>query len=322
MRILVTGVAGFIGSHLADALLRRGDTVIGVDDFNDFYDPAVKRANLREAKSNSHFTLYALDVRHDASLAEAFRHARADVVVHLAARAGVRPSIQEPKLYYEVNVMGTQNVLDACRLVPPSHVVIASSSSVYGGITEVPFKETMDVSRPISPYAATKRMNELMAHVYSHLYGLNVTLLRFFTVYGPRQRPDMAVYAFTRRLFEDRPIPMFGDGTSRRDYTYIDDIIDGVLKAVDKPFRYEIFNLGESRTVELRELINALGRLAGKTPRIEPLPMQPGDVEITYADISKAREMLGYAPNVDFEEGLGRFIAWYTSNARIKTQSA
>jgi len=232
-------------------------------------------------------------------------------VVHLAARAGVRPSIKNPNLYHRVNVIGSQHVLDACRDFRPSHLVFASSSSVYGGSADIPFKEDNPVSRPISPYAATKRMNELQAHVYSHLYGVNVTMLRFFTVYGPRQRPDMAIHQFTKRIFEGEPVPMFGDGSTQRDYTYIDDIIDGVIRCVDKPFRYEIFNLGEQHTTSLRELIDLIAKHVGKPAAIVQLPLQPGDVAITYADISHARELLRYNPTFTMDEGIQRFVAWY-----------
>ncbi|HNR31063.1 MAG TPA: GDP-mannose 4,6-dehydratase [Candidatus Hydrogenedentes bacterium] len=310
-RILVTGAAGFIGSHLCEALLARGDTVIGLDDFNDYYDPAVKRWNIAGPTASERFALHEGDIRDEDAVMRLFERERPDVVVHLAARAGVRPSIQDPNLYYTVNVIGGQHMLDACRRYPVSHLVFASSSSVYGGSTDVPFRETDPVARPISPYAATKRMNELQAHVYSHLYGLRVTMLRFFTVYGPRQRPDMAIHQFTRRILEERPVPMFGDGESRRDYTYIEDIIDGLIRCVDTPFRYEIFNLGESRTTSLRELIALIEKHVGKPARIDPQPLQPGDVPITYADISHAREFLGYNPRFDMDAGIARFVQWY-----------
>jgi UDP-glucuronate 4-epimerase len=240
-----------------------------------------------------------------------FERERPDVVVHLAARAGVRPSLKDPNLYHRVNVIGSQHILDACRDFKPSHLVFASSSSVYGGSTDVPFKETDPVMRPISPYAATKRMNELQAHVYSHVYGVNVTMLRFFTVYGPRQRPDMAIHMFTRALLQGDAIPMFGDGTTRRDYTYIDDIIDGVVRCVDRPFRYEIFNLGEHHTTSLRELIDLVAKHTGQPARIDQKSLQPGDVEITYADINHARDLLGYNPVFTMDEGIARFVAWY-----------
>lgn len=308
--VLITGVAGFIGSHLAEALLARGDAVAGLDDFNDYYDPAIKRDNLLTAEQYDRFTLFEGDLCDEARVRAIFARTRPDVVVHLAARAGVRPSLLDPNLYHRVNVIGSQHILDACREFRPSHLVFASSSSVYGGSTAVPFREDDPVARPISPYAATKRMNELQAHVYSHVYGVRTTMLRFFTVYGPRQRPDMAIHQFTRRLLEGRPVPMFGDGATRRDYTYVDDIIDGVTRAVDNPFDYEIFNLGESHTTTLRELIAMIGRHVGREPEIERLPAQPGDVETTYADIGRARGLLGYNPKWTMEAGIGRVVAW------------
>jgi len=310
-KVLVTGAAGFIGSHLAETLLARGDSVVGLDKFNDYYDPAIKRRNTAAALANPNYRLVEADICDEPSLRAVFESERPDVVVHLAARAGVRPSLQDPNLYHRVNVIGGQHILDACRDYKPSHLVFASSSSVYGGSTAVPFGETDPVMRPISPYAATKRMNELQGHVYSHIYGLNVTMLRFFTVYGPRQRPDMAIRMFVRNLLEGRAIPMFGDGSTRRDYTYIDDIIDGVVRCVDRPFRYEIFNLGESHTTSLAELIELIAKHTGKPALIDRRPLQPGDVDITYADVSHARELLGYAPRFTMDEGIGRFVAWY-----------
>jgi UDP-glucuronate 4-epimerase len=312
-KVLVTGAAGFIGSHLSDALLARGDCVVGVDCFDAFYDPAIKRRNLEGAVKNDRFLLHEIDITNETAIKAVFATERPDVVVHLAARAGVRPSLQDPNLYHRVNIIGSQHILDACRAHPVSHLVFASSSSVYGGIKETPFRETMACDRPVSPYAATKRMNELMAHVCHHVYGLNVTLLRFFTVYGPRQRPEMAIHLFTRLLHEGKPIPMFGDGSARRDYTFIDDILDGLLKSVDQPFGYEIFNLGESRTTSLRELIEWIGETFGKPVTIRELPFPPSDMETTFADITKAREVLGYAPKTTMHEGLSRFADWYRS---------
>lgn len=310
-RVLITGVAGFIGSHLADALCARGDTVIGLDSFNDYYDPSIKRRNINALLQSDAFHLYEKDICDEAGLRAVFREARPDIVVHLAARAGVRPSLEDPNLYHRVNVIGGQHILDACREFKPSHLVFASSSSVYGGSTDVPFKETDPVMRPISPYAATKRMNELQAHVYHHLYGLQVAMLRFFTVYGPRQRPDMAIHKFTKLILGSRPIPMFGDGSTRRDYTYIDDIIQGVVRCVDTPFGYEIFNLGESRTTSLAELIALVEKHTGKPAVIDRKPLQPGDVEITYADIQHARDLLEYAPQFSMDEGIARYVEWY-----------
>ena len=312
-KILITGAAGFIGSSLADRLLARGDAVIGVDNFNTYYDPAVKRANILSASAHDTYAMHEMDICDESAVLRLFEQERPDVVVHLAARAGVRPSLQDPNLYYRVNVIGSQHILDACRAVSPSHLVFASSSSVYGGCEEVPFTEDNPVSRPISPYAATKRMNELMAHVYNHIYGLRVTMLRFFTVYGPRQRPDMAIHKFTRRIHEELPVPMFGDGSTRRDYTYIDDILDGVMQAVDRPFQFEIFNLGEHQTTSLQELIDLIGAALGKPVKIDRQALQPGDVTITYADIQKARAMLDYAPKVPVSEGIPRFVEWYVN---------
>ncbi len=310
-RILITGAAGFIGSHLADRLLDRGDSVVGFDCFNTYYDPKVKRANIAQALANERYTLIEADICDETGVREAFEEHGPEVVVHLAARAGVRPSLQDPNLYHRVNVIGSQHILDACRDFRPSHLVFASSSSVYGGCTEVPFSETNPVHRPISPYAATKRMNELQAHVYSHIHGVNVTMLRFFTVYGPRQRPDMAIHKFTRLIIEGKPIPMFGDGSTRRDYTYIDDILDGLVRCVDRPFPYEIFNLGESRTTSLKELIEIIERHVGRPAVIDRQSLQPGDVSITYADITHAREQLGYDPRFDMDEGIKRFVQWF-----------
>lgn len=320
-KVLVTGAAGFIGSHLTDVLLARGDAVIGFDEFNDYYEPAIKRRNLEEAAKNPLFTLYTADICDEMRVREVFERERPEVVVHLAARAGVRPSLRNPNLYHRVNVVGSQHILDACRDFRPSHLVFASSSSVYGGSTEVPFKETNPVMRPISPYAATKRMNELQAHVYSHVYGLNVTMLRFFTAYGPRQRPDMAIHKFTRAILAGESVPMFGDGSTRRDYTYIDDIIDGVVRCVDRPFRYEIFNLGEQHTTSLRELIAMIERHAGRPARIESLPRQAGDVEITFADITHAREQLDYQPRFAMDEGIRRFVAWFRAEQEVRSAS-
>ncbi|HPO12617.1 MAG TPA: GDP-mannose 4,6-dehydratase [Candidatus Hydrogenedentes bacterium] len=312
-RILITGAAGFIGSHLSEALLARGDRVIGLDDFNTFYDPGIKRRNLAPSQKNDRFILYDRDICDEAGVRMVFEREQPEVVVHLAARAGVRPSLKDPNLYHRVNVIGSQHILDACRDFKPSHLVFASSSSVYGGNKDVPFKESNPVIRPISPYAATKRMNELQAHVYSHIYGVHVTMLRFFTVYGPRQRPDMAIHKFTKAILNGDPVPMFGDGTMQRDYTYIDDIIDGVVRCVDRPFLYEIFNLGEHHTTSLRELIDLIAKHTGKPARIDPQPNQPGDVEITFADIDHARAQLGYNPAMTMDEGIRRFVEWRRS---------
>jgi UDP-glucuronate 4-epimerase len=313
-RILITGAAGFIGSHLSEALLARGDTVVGLDCFNDAYDPAIKRRNISASLPNDRFSLHEVDICDEDALRGVFEAVKPVVVVHLAARAGVRPSLQDPNLYHRVNVIGSQHVLDACRDFGPSHLVFASSSSVYGGSTDVPFKESNPVMTPISPYAATKRMNELQAHVYSHIYGVKVTMLRFFTVYGPRQRPDMAIHLFARLIASGQSVPMFGDGTTERDYTYISDIIDGVVRAVDRPFAYEIFNLGEHHTTCLRDLIGLLEKHLDVEARIDKQGMQPGDVLTTFADIEHAKSLLGYTPGVTMDEGIARFISWYRAS--------
>jgi UDP-glucuronate 4-epimerase len=317
MRVLVTGGAGFIGSHLVDRLLARGDRVVCLDDFDDYYDPALKRANLTAAHTNERFRLVEGDLLDPQTLTAATAQPL-DVVVHLAARAGVRPSLDDPRLYYRVNCEGTAALLEACRAADVRRFVFASSSSVYGGNTKVPFHEDDPVEHPVSPYAATKRAGELLCHTYHHLYGFEVVALRFFTVYGPRQRPEMAIHKFTRLIAAGQPIPLFGSLDSSRDYTYVDDIIDGVVRAIERTFerptgvrpRFRIYNLGESRTVPLGELVELIGRALGVTPHVDRQPAQPGDVAATFADVSRARAELGYDPRVPVEEGLRRFVAW------------
>lgn len=309
MRILVTGGAGFIGSHLSQALLARGDEVTILDNLNDYYDPALKRGNLEELGSDVEFV--EGDIRDEKLIAGLFERGRFDKVVHLAAMAGVRPSLENPLLYEDVNVRGTLVLLQEIVKRGGVPLVFASSSSVYGSNENVPFKEVDDIHHPVSPYAATKRAGELLCYTYHHLYQLPVSCLRFFTVYGPRQRPEMAIHKFVRAVFEGRPIPFYGDGTTRRDYTYIDDIVDGVVRSLDRCDGYEIYNLGESRTTSLSELVELVGKACGKTPVLDRQGLQPGDVKITYADVSKATRQLGYAPSTTVEEGLERFVAWY-----------
>ncbi|GAB4224040.1 MAG: GDP-mannose 4,6-dehydratase [Acidobacteriota bacterium] len=309
--VLVTGAAGFIGSHVVDHLLARGDTVVGLDNFDPFYDPALKRENLAAALAAPGFTLVEGDLRDRALVDRVLAEHRVDAVVHLAARAGVRPSLADPELYADVNVRGSAVVFEAARAAGITRVIYASSSSVYGGNEKLPFAEDDPVDHPVSPYAATKKANELQAHVYSRLYGMTMIGLRFFTVYGPRQRPEMAIASFTRRIAEGRPVPMYGDGTSRRDYTYIDDIVAGVLAALDRGEGYRIYNLGESRTTSLARLIELIGEALGVTPQIERLPEQPGDVPATWADIRRARDELGYDPQVPVEDGIRRYVAWF-----------
>jgi UDP-glucuronate 4-epimerase len=309
--ILVTGAAGFIGSHFCDSLVERGDEVVGLDNFNAFYDPAIKRRNLAGLLERPGFSLVEGDIRDADLLARLFAERRIGSLVHLAAMAGVRPSVEDPALYHDVNCTGTARLLVAARDAGVSHVVFASSSSVYGGNTKVPFHEDDDVSRPVSPYAATKRSNELTCHAFHHLFGMDIACLRFFTVYGPRQRPEMAIHKFVRLVERGEPLPLFGDGGTERDYTYIDDILDGMLKAFDRSRGFRIYNLGESRTVSLRALVAAIGQATGREPRVDWQPVQPGDVVATFADVGRARRELGYDPRVGLEEGLRRFVAWY-----------
>ena len=316
--ILVTGGAGFIGSHLVDRLLAEGSwRVTVVDDFNDFYAPQTKHENVREHLRSSSYRLHEADIRDRARLEEIFKEAEFDCIVHLAARAGVRPSLREPMLYAETNINGTLKLLEQAREHGVKQFVFGSSSSVYGINAKVPFSETDPIRQPISPYAATKAAGELICHTYSHLYGIRCVCLRFFTVYGARQRPDLAIHKFAKLISEGRAIPVFGDGTTRRDYTYIDDIIAGVRAAIDyEASRYEVFNLGESRTVELNELIALLEKQLGRCALIERQPMQPGDVPQTFADVSKARRLLGYDPQTKIEDGLKRFVEWFLSERK------
>ena len=311
MTILLTGAAGFIGSHTSEALLRRGDAVVGLDNFNSFYDPSLKRRNAAALAAWERFTMAEGDLCDEALLEALFRQHRIDAVVHLAAWAGVRPSIERPGVYIDANVRGTTNLLEACRRHDVKRFVFASSSSVYGGRETVPFRETDPVDRPISPYAATKKAGEVLCYTYHHLYGLHVSALRFFTVYGPRQRPEMAIHKFATMMARGQEIPVYGDGGSARDYTYVDDIVQGTVASLDRCEGYEIYNLGESRTTRLDALVDKLSRALGVPAKIRREPNQPGDVPITYADISHARARLGYDPHTLIDEGLQRFAAWF-----------
>ena len=315
--ILVTGGAGFIGSHLVDKLLSEGDwNIIVVDDFNDFYDPAIKRANMARHRQHSNYRLEEADIRQRTALERIFDDSKFDCIVHLAARAGVRPSLAQPLLYSQTNIEGTLNLLELSRQHNIKQFVFGSSSSVYGINAKVPFSEDDPIRQPISPYAATKAAGELICHTYTHLYGIRCVCLRFFTVYGPRQRPDLAIHKFARLISEGKSIPVFGDGTTRRDYTYIDDIIAGVRAAIDYTrTEYEVINLGESRTVELRELISLLEKELGLSAKIDRQPLQPGDVPQTFADITKARQILGYDPQTQIETGIKQFVEWFRSSS-------
>ena len=337
---LITGGAGFIGSTVAERLLNRGDKVVVVDNFNDFYDYNRKIRNILEITNNfdkinefknlskdekikklveivnsDNFTLVYGDIRDREAMDKIFVENSFDLVFNPAAMAGVRPSLLDPMLYEDVNVRGYMNLLELCKKYGVKKFVQASSSSVYGNNKEVPFKETAIVDFAISPYAATKKSCEVMGHVYHKLYNIDMVQLRFFTVYGPKQRPDLAIHKFTKMILEDKPIPFYGDGTTKRDYTYIDDIVDGILKSMNYLFNnedaYEIFNLGESHVVSLKEMVETIENALGKKAILDIQPMQPGDVDKTYADISKAKEMIGYDPQTNFAEGIRKFVEWY-----------
>jgi len=320
MNILVTGAAGFIGSHLCERLVQTHQ-VIGLDNFCDFYDPAIKRENTSQLIPQKNFQLIETDIRDENSLNELFSRNKIDLVMHLAAMAGVRPSIEDPKLYNEVNITGTVNLLEECKKHEIGKFIFASSSSVYGNNKKVPFCESDPVDHPISPYASTKKAGELICHTYHHLEKMSIACLRFFTVYGPRQRPDLAIIKFTRRILEGKSIPVFGDGSTRRDYTYIDDIIDGIIKTIDhvnSGWKFDVFNLGESRSIELNKMISVIEDELGRKAVKEFHPMQPGDVNVTYADISKSRKILDYDPQTDFENGIKKFVEWLNPDNIIK----
>jgi len=312
-RFLITGGAGFIGSHLVDRLLAtKVEHITVVDDFNDFYNPEIKRHNIRHHLKDARYQLAEVDIRDQKALEHLLATDAFDCIVHLAARAGVRPSLTQPQLYNETNITGTLNLLEFARQHNIKQFVFGSSSSVYGINAKVPFSEDDPIGQPISPYAATKGAGELLCHTYSHLYGIRCICLRFFTVYGPRQRPDLAIHKFARLISEGKPIPVFGDGTTRRDYTYVDDIVDGVVAAINyDQSDYEVINLGESRTVELRELIAILEKELDAHAIIDRQPPQPGDVPQTFADITRARKLLGYNPQTQIEDGLHRFVDWF-----------
>ncbi len=312
MNFLVTGGAGFIGSHVCERLLHSGHAVWAFDDLNPFYDPQYKRQNLREIQALARPFEFVFGDLCDAEAVEAlFQEVQFDQVIHLAARAGVRPSLEQPALYQRVNVEGTVNILESARKHGVRKLILASSSSVYGVNSKVPFEERDPIFQAISPYAASKLACEALGHVYHHLYGLDVAMLRFFTVYGPRQRPDLAIHKFARLIKAGKPIPVFGDGSTARDYTYVDDTLAGILACTERPIGYEIFNLGESQTVTLSRLIELLEEALGRKAIIDRQPMQPGDVPVTYADVSKAKARLGYQPQVSIEAGIKRFVDWF-----------
>ena len=316
MRVLVTGGAGFIGSHLVEKLLAEGHEAAILDDFNDFYDPQIKRSNIAGLQKNT--PIFQIDLRDNNAVRALFHREKFDAIAHLAARAGVRPSIAQPLLYYDTNVNGSLHLLEAARIVGIERFIFASSSSVYGICKKVPFSEDFHLTQTISPYAATKIAGEFLCSTFSHLYRMQVVALRFFTAYGPRQRPDLAIHKFTRRILRGEAIDQFGDGTTRRDYTYIDDIIQGVMAALRyNATPFEIFNLGENETVQLKELIAEIELVVGKKAKINRLPEQAGDVPVTCADISKAARLLNYRPTTKLRDGLPRFIEWFRKTHRI-----
>ncbi len=315
MKILVTGAAGFIGSHVAEHLVSRGDEVVIVDSFDPFYDPEVKRRNIAPLLDTGNAELIEADIRDREQLDSQLGDQRIDGIIHLAARAGVRPSLERPVSYVRTNIEGTQSLLDIARSRGIRPFVLGSSSSVYGDSTPVPFKENASADQPISPYAATKRAAELLCHAHAYLYGSSIACLRLFTVYGPRQRPDLAIHKFARLMLRNEEIPLFGDGSTERDYTFVADAVDGIIRALDwcisaDPGAFEIVNIGEHATTSLASLVEMIGSELGVTPKIRPLPAQLGDVQRTYADISRARELFGYDPRTTMEEGIHRFAQW------------
>jgi len=310
MKILVTGGAGFIGSNLVERLLQDGHNVVCIDNFDDFYDSSIKEENIKIALQNSNYNFIKADITDLNKIDQIFKNNKFDIVIHLAAKAGVRPSIIDPYPYYNVNVIGTMNILESMKKHDVKKLIFASSSSVYGNNINVPFSEKDIVDNPISPYAASKKAGELLCHTYHHLYNFNIFCLRLFTVYGPRQRPDLAIHKFTEKIIKELPIDIYGKGDTARDYTYVDDIIQGITKSIEKIKGFEIINLGESRTILLSELIKVLEKTINKKAILNYQPMQAGDVDITYANISKAKALLDYSPNWDFEKGIIEFIKW------------
>ncbi|MDO8740503.1 MAG: SDR family NAD(P)-dependent oxidoreductase [Candidatus Woesearchaeota archaeon] len=311
MAIFITGGAGFIGSHLCERLLKEGKEVIAVDDFNDFYDPEKKKKNIEDCAKNKKFKIYKADIRDKEEIKKIFEKNKINVIVHLAARAGVRPSMENPLLYIDVNVNGTLAMLELAKKFNIKKFIFASSSSVYGSNDKIPFSEDDPINNPLSPYAITKIAGEQLCRIYSKLHSINMVCLRFFTVYGPRGRPDMAPYKFTNLIMQGKEIEVYGNGSSKRDYTFVSDIIDGIATAVEKELKFEVINLGDSNPVELKYLISLIEKNTGKKAKIKFMPEQKGDVPITYADVSKAKRLLGYKPKVKIEEGVKRLVEWY-----------
>ncbi|WP_319200804.1 SDR family NAD(P)-dependent oxidoreductase [uncultured Ilyobacter sp.] len=323
--IIITGGAGFIGSHLCENLIKNGEKIICIDNFNEYYDPMIKENNIKTLISNDRFQLFKGDIRDMPFLEKIFSENRVEMVINLAAMAGVRPSLEDPLLYEEVNIKGLMNILELCKKYKINKFIQASSSSVYGNNSKVPFSENDVVDYAISPYAATKKSGEILGHVFHHLYNIDMIQLRFFTVYGPRQRPDLAIHKFTKFITEGKAVPVYGDGSSERDYTYIDDILDGIIKSIDylreNQGIYHILNLGESETISLNKMIQVIQDELGIKAIINHLPLQPGDVNKTYADISKAKKLLGYSPKTNFKNGIKNFISWYQEFNELKKTS-
>jgi len=314
MNILVTGAAGFIGSHVCEHFIETNHCVTGIDNFDDSYSAELKNLNLTKLYKDNKFQFQKIDIRDSKGLNSIFDSYKIDIVIHLAAKAGVRPSMDSIAEYYDVNVNGTVSLLECMRSHGVKKMIFASSSSIYGNNKKVPFSETDTVDNPISPYAATKKSGELLCHVYSHLYEFDITCLRFFTVFGPRQRPDLAIHKFTRLIDIGKPVPFYGDGSTSRDYTYVDDIVNGIKCAVNYLNGYRIYNIGESKVINLKSLVETIELILGKKAILNYLPMQQGDVDKTYADISKAKEEIGYDTKYDIEIGLREFIEWYNLN--------
>jgi UDP-glucuronate 4-epimerase len=317
MHYLITGGAGFIGSHLSERLLSEGHEISCIDNFNNYYDPNIKEKNVKTSQDFNSYQLIRGEILDEQLLEEIFKQNKIDCIVHLAARAGVRPSVLHPKLYEEVNIRGTINLLELAKKYNIKKFILASSSSVYGNNKKVPFSENDPVDNPISPYAATKKACELIAYTYSALYNISISCLRFFTVYGPRQRPDMAIHKFTKLIASGNEIPIFGDGKVKRDFTYFSDIIDGIVRSIERCNGYNIYNLGESQVIELMDLVTLIEKYLGKKAKINWQPRQPGDVEITYADVTKAKSELGYKPQINVETGVKLFINWFDEYCSI-----
>jgi len=311
MNLLITGGAGFIGSHLCEAVLEMGHSVVCIDNFNDYYDPKTKERNIKKCLKNKNFTLFREDITNLDELEKIFKNNKFEQVLHLAAAVGVRDSIKRPLYFEEVNIRGTLNLLELCKKFRVRKFISTSSSSVYGENKKFPFSESDAIINIVSPYAATKRASEIFCETYSKLYDMNIICLRLFTVYGPRGRPDMAPYKFTKLIHDEEEVPMFGDGNSKRDYTYVSDIVDGIISAIDKNFKFEIINLGHSKPIELKEFISIIEKTTGKKAKIKKLPNQKGDVPATFADISKAKKLLNCSPKVDLEQGMKNFFEWY-----------